>query len=136
MGGLISSTIDFEQSKARSRAAVATGIDPQLDKLKRAYEGMESFLTRVDRQMSQELPAWARKYILNCVFYPQLGFLTVVSTDRETEKSDYSGEGLQGDIWEKMFAAEDKVYYKNNRMKDLDNHFGDIYCAIVGRFLP
>ncbi|KAI1467344.1 muts domain V-domain-containing protein [Daldinia caldariorum] len=126
IGELISQTIDFDQSMERGRTAVKQGVDATLDELKRSYDGMEHFLTNVIAKLRSELPEWARKYIQNCIFFPQLGFLTVVSLNPETGKGDYNGEGV-GDVWERMFVAEGSVYYKNRQMKEMDEHFGDAY---------
>lgn len=134
-GELISQTIDFEQSMERGRTAVRQGVDANLDELKRSYDGMEHFLTNVIAKLRGELPEWARQYIQNCIFFPQLGFLTVVSANPETGKGNYDGEGLH-DVWERMFAAEGCVYYKNQRMKEMDAHFGDAYCMIIGGSPP
>ena len=81
VGEMISRTIDFEESDARRRTAVKTGIDPQLDALKRWYDGMDTFLTEVVNRLNQHLPEWARPYIRSCVFLPQLGFLAAVELD-------------------------------------------------------
>ncbi len=108
------------------------GVDANLDELKRSYDGMENFLTNVIAKLRGELPEWARKYVQNCIFFPQLGFLTVVSLNSETGKGNYDGEGLN-DVWERMFTAEGCVYYKNRQMKDMDEHFGDAYCMIIGK---
>ncbi|KAI0140145.1 muts domain V-domain-containing protein [Hypoxylon sp. NC0597] len=132
VGELISQTIDFEQSIERGRTAVRHGVDANLDELKRSYDGMEHFLTNVIAKLRGELPEWARKYVQNCIFFPQLGFLTVVSLNPETGKGNYDGEGLN-DVWERMFAAEGCVYYKNRQMKEMDEHFGDAYCMIIDR---
>ncbi|KAI1104166.1 muts domain V-domain-containing protein [Jackrogersella minutella] len=132
VGELISHTIDFEQSMERGRTAVRQGIDANLDELKRSYDGMENFLTNVIAKLRGELPEWARQYVQNCIFFPQLGFLTVVSLNPETGKANYDGEGLN-DVWERMFAAEGCVYYKNQQMKEMDEHFGDAYCMIIDR---
>ncbi|XDG10457.1 hypothetical protein ABKA04_010072 [Annulohypoxylon sp. FPYF3050] len=132
VGELIGQTIDFEQSLERGRTAVRHGIDANLDELKRSYDGMEHFLTTVIAKLRAELPEWARKYVQNCIFFPQLGFLTVVSLNPETGKGDYDGEGLN-DVWERMFAAEGCVYYKNRQMREMDEHFGDAYCMIIDR---
>ncbi|OTB16046.1 hypothetical protein K445DRAFT_351925 [Daldinia sp. EC12] len=126
VGELISQTIDFDQSMERGRIAVRQGVDAALDELKRSYDGMEHLLTNVIAKLRNELPEWARKYIQNCIFFPQLGFLTVVSLNPETGKGDYNGEGV-GDVWERMFVAEGCVYYKNRQMKEMDEHFGDAY---------
>ncbi|KAI0154499.1 muts domain V-domain-containing protein [Hypoxylon sp. FL1284] len=132
VGELISQTIDFEQSMERGRTAVKHGVDPNLDELKRSYHGMEQFLTNVIARLRNELPEWARDYVQNCIFFPQLGFLTVVSLNPETGKGNYDGEG-SNDVWERMFTADDCVYYKNQQMKEMDDHFGDAYCMIIDR---
>ncbi|KAI1094799.1 muts domain V-domain-containing protein [Rostrohypoxylon terebratum] len=132
VGELISQTIDFEQSMERGRTAVRHSVDANLDELKRSYDGMEHFLTTVIAKLRAELPEWARKYVQNCIFFPQLGFLTVVSLNPETGKGNYDGEGLS-DIWERMFVAEGCVYYKNRQMREMDEHFGDAYCMIIDR---
>ncbi|SPN97820.1 related to MSH5 - meiosis-specific protein [Cephalotrichum gorgonifer] len=133
VGRLVNKTVDFEQSASRGHAAVAVGIDAQLDRLKHDYDGMGSFLTEVSSKLLTELPDWARGHVRNCIFLPQLGFLTVVQMDGETGAGRYGGQGLQGDTWEKSFSANGAVYYKNRRMRELDAHFGDIYGTIVGR---
>ncbi|KAH9891518.1 muts domain V-domain-containing protein [Xylariomycetidae sp. FL2044] len=130
VGGLITETIDFEQSVERGRTAVKQGVDAELDKMKRNYEGMEHLLTAVSEKLQAELPEWARTYVQNCVFYPQLGFLTLVSVNPETGKGSYDGEGLN-DVWERMFVADGSVYYKNRQMKEMDERFGDAYCLII-----
>lgn len=94
---------------------------------------MGSFLTEVSSELGRELPSWARIHVRNCLFLPQLGFLTVVEMDSETGAGKYDGRGLQGDTWLKAFSAENAVYYKNRRMRELDAHFGDVYGIIVGK---
>lgn len=93
---------------------------------------MEDLLTKVAARMTADLPEWARQYIENCIFFPQLGFLTVVPLDAETGKSLYEGEGAENDVWERMFCSEDMAYYKNTRMKEMDELFGDLYGMICG----
>ncbi len=131
MGELITETIDFEQSVERGRTAVKRGIDANLDELKRSYDGMEHFLTSVVMNIRGQVPEWARAYIENCIFIPQLGFLTTVSLNPDTGQGNYEGEGLQ-DTWERIFMAEGKVYYRNRQTKELDEQFGDAYCMIIG----
>ncbi|ORY66344.1 muts domain V-domain-containing protein [Pseudomassariella vexata] len=132
IGEMISQTIDFEQSAERGRTAVKQGVDANLDEMKQNYDGMEQLLTEVNEKLQRDLPEWAQRYVQNCVFLPQLGFLTVVSLNPETGKGNYEGEGLN-DIWERMFAAEGSVYCKNSQMKEMDEQFGDAYCMIIDR---
>ncbi|KAF4490221.1 DNA mismatch repair MSH5 [Fusarium agapanthi] len=133
VGDMINKTIDFEQSKARHRSSVRTGIDTQLDELKRRYDGMDSFLTEVVNQLNRELPRWARKYIRSCIFLPQIGFLTVVESNRLTGNGQYEGEGTAVGAWEKLFTADGAVCYKNSYMRELDEEYGDMYCQIGDR---
>lgn len=134
VGELITRTIDFEQSRERQRTAVKQGVDTDLDELKRRYHGMEDFLTEVNVKLRADIPEWAQHYVQGCVFYPQLGFLTVVSLNLETGHANYEGEGLN-DIWERLFVDNGVVYCKNRRMKEMDEHFGDVYCMIIGKLL-
>ncbi|RBR03834.1 hypothetical protein FVER53590_01506 [Fusarium verticillioides] len=133
VGDMINKTIDFEQSKARHRSSVRTGIDTQLDELKRRYDGMDSFLTEVVNQLNRELPQWARKYVRSCIFLPQIGFLTVVESNRLTGNGHYEGEGTAVGDWKKLFTADGAVCYKNSYMRELDEEYGDMYCQIGDR---
>ncbi|GAW18856.1 hypothetical protein ANO14919_083380 [Xylariales sp. No.14919] len=132
VGQLITETIDSEQSVDRGRIAVKQGADAELDERKRSYDGMESFLARVIVKLQSSVPEWARKYVKNCIFFPQLGFLTVVSINPQTGKGNYDGEGLN-DTWKCMFLADGSAYYKNQQMKVLDDELGDLYCMIIDR---
>ena len=93
---------------------------------------MDDLLTTAAMRLTNEVAEWGREYIENCIFFPQLGFLTVVSLDPVTLKGKYEGEGMEGGIWERMFVSNDVGYYKNDQMKELDAYFGDMYTLICG----
>lgn len=133
VGERIATTIDFDQSREARRICVLPHVDPQLDELKRNYDGLESFLNEVAAHLVAEIPEWAHPYVKNCIFYPQIGFLTVVSLDPETGRGKYEGEVHDGDTWESMFVTNGDIYYKNRRMRELDTQYGDLYCMIVGK---
>lgn len=95
---MIDQTIDFQRSAEQHRTAVLQGVDPELDNMKRTYDGMDTLLTQVATTLSNDVPEWAAKYIENCIFFPQLGFLTVVPLDPETGKGKYEGEGIENDV--------------------------------------
>ncbi|KAJ4008289.1 hypothetical protein NW766_009281 [Fusarium irregulare] len=116
VGDMVNKTIDFEQSKARHRSSVKTGIDPQLDDLKRQYDGMGSLLTEVVNHIYRELPEWVS-----------------VEPNPATGNGYYEGEGTSAEKWEKMFTADDIVCYKNSYMRELDEEYGDMYCRIGDR---
>lgn len=133
VGELIAGTIDFQQSKEARRTCVIQGVNAELDELKRNYDGLEYFLNEIAGRLTEEIPEWARQYVKNCIFYPQIGFLTVVSLNAETGRGNYEGEGLVDDEWERMFVGDEKIYYKNRQMRELDGQYGDLYGMIVGR---
>lgn len=132
LGNMINKTIDFDQSEARRRSSVKAGIDAQLDELKRSYDGMGNLLNCVADNVSKSLPEWAGRYLRSCIYLPQLGFLIAVESDPHSETGKYGGEGAVQDHWEKIFASDGAVYYKNGYMKELDECYGDIYCQIGG----
>jgi DNA mismatch repair protein MSH5 len=133
IGQMVTQTVDFPRSAEQHRTAVLQSVDVELDTIKRTYDGMDSLLTDVATQMSNDLPEWASQYIESCIFFPQLGFLTVVPLDPQTGLGKYEGEGLENDIWERMFISNDMGYYKNQRMKEMDDYFGDMYGMICGK---
>ncbi len=133
IGKLVTGTVDFERSAEQHRTAVLQGLDEKLDDMKRTYDGMDDLLTKVASRLASELPEWAAQYVENCIFFPQLGFLTVVALDPATGAGKYEGEGLEDDVWERSFVSNDMGYYKNRRMKEMDNRFGDIYSEICGK---
>jgi DNA mismatch repair protein MSH5 len=94
---------------------------------------MDNLLTQVATQLSKDLPEWASRYVENCIFFPQLGFLAVVPLDPETGKGKFEGEGIDDDIWIKHFVSNDMGYYKNKRMREMDDYFGDMYGIICGK---
>lgn len=129
----IEQTVDFVRSAEQHRTAVLQGVDAELDGFKSTYDGMESLLTQVAERLLSSLPEWACQYVQNCIFYPQLGFLTVVFLNPETGKGLYEGEGVEHDVWDKMFSSNDMGYYKNRLMREMDEHFGDLYGMICGK---
>ncbi|KAK0104513.1 MutS protein msh5 [Cadophora gregata] len=133
IGTMIEEVVDFKQSVEQHRTVVKQGVDAELDNMKRTYDGLDSMLTQVATEVSHTVPEWAAQYVSNCIFFPQLGFLTVVPLDPETGKGKYEGEGVENDIWERMFTSNDMGYYKNNRMKELDAFFGDIFGLICDK---
>jgi DNA mismatch repair protein MSH5 len=97
------------------------------------YDAMEFFLTTIVSELDKQLPHWARPYLQKCIFFPQLGFLTTVQIDSRG-MAHYGGGGHGLDKWEGLFIAGQSAYFKNQRMRELDRHFGDMYCMIIGKF--
>ncbi|KAL6791157.1 muts domain V domain-containing protein [Trichoderma sp. SZMC 28013] len=121
VGSMIDRVVNFEEAKFQQRYSVKPGIDVELDKLKRLYDGMGSLLTAVANSVTQDLPMWARRHIKSCIFLPQLGFLTVVKQDSEQTNGIFDVECIGDDSWKKSFTDNEMAHYKNRHMTDLDN---------------
>lgn len=82
-------------------------------------------LDNVTQAVSMEVHRETQMQInLRVGYFPQIGFLTAISSDDRTNQDLY--DGTLEDPWERMFVVEPIVYYKNKTMRDMDEHFGDI----------
>jgi DNA mismatch repair protein MSH5 len=68
---------------------------------------------------------------LNVIYFPQIGFLVTVPVDPETGAAVY--DGSFDNPWERMFATEEQIYFKNSETREMDDHFGDVYGIISDR---
>ncbi|KAF9869815.1 DNA mismatch repair protein [Colletotrichum karsti] len=130
VGARIESIIDFDEAKASSRIAVKPNVSRELDDLKRKYHALDSFLNEVRSSMYQTLPDWACPHVTGCVFWPQLGFFTIVSLSPNGAPA-YKGQGSDDEDWEVVFITGGNAYCKNCRMVELDAQWGDPYSDIV-----
>ncbi|KAK7535428.1 muts domain V-domain-containing protein [Phyllosticta citricarpa] len=130
VGKKISEVIDFDQSAEQRRTVVLPGVDERLDNMKNTYDGMEHLLSQVARSIANEVPAILGANI-NVIFFPQIGFLTTVPIDPVSGTSVY--DGSVEEPWEPMFTSEQIAYFKNNKMREMDEHFGDVHGMICDR---
>ncbi|KAF1841047.1 uncharacterized protein K460DRAFT_420875 [Cucurbitaria berberidis CBS 394.84] len=130
VGSQISKTVDFEKSAEESRTVILPGIDEELDQIKRTLDGLEAFLNEVARKLSERMPSDLRA-TLNVIYFPQIGFLVTVPVDPETGAAVH--DGSFDNPWERMFSTEEQVYFKNSEMREMDDHFGDVYGIISDR---
>lgn len=113
------------------RTVINAGVDLELDEMKRQYDGLEDLLNHTSREVALTVPA-IYDLELNVIFFPQIGFLIAIRNNPNTGRGDYEGgEGEDG--WDRVFATDLKIYYKDNRMRRLDEEVGDIYAVICGR---
>lgn len=113
---------------------VNEGIDDELDTMKRRYDGIEDLLNRISQIIAATVPA-QHSIDLNVIFFPQIGFLISVPLDPNpnTSRGNYEGGDSSEDRWGRIFSTESRVYYKDNRMKELDETLGDMYAVICGK---
>ena len=130
VGRNISETVDFEASVEQMRTAVCQGVDTELDNRKRMYQGIDDLLSKIAEELRNDIPMGLPDD-LKVVYLPQIGFLIALPKDKEAGTALF--EGLDDQIWEKMFASEDLVYYKDDKMRGMDEQFGDLYTVICDR---
>lgn len=114
------------------RTVIKSGVDDELDAMKRTYDGMEDLLNRTSQDIAATIPA-VYSLDLNVIFFPQIGFLISIPLNPDTGRGDYEGGEREDQRWTRIFSTGNWVYYKDSRMKELDDTFGDIYSVICGR---
>ncbi|KAK4507319.1 hypothetical protein PRZ48_001054 [Zasmidium cellare] len=128
IGQAISDTIDFDESRLKRKTVVQHGIDPELDEIRRTYDGIDDLLSHAAQHTAQQVPAILVDQ-LNVVYFPQIGFLISVMKDEDDAPTTYAGP--PNDPWEKMFGSPTHAYYKNSTTGELDDQFGDLYGRIL-----
>ncbi|KAG6038685.1 hypothetical protein E4U41_003879 [Claviceps citrina] len=131
IGEMLHSTVDFKQAEYDVRPTIMVGVDVELDRMRRDYDGLGAFLETIARSVVNRVPDWVAKRIKSCIFLPQVGFLIAVKWNSDIEMSSFHSEIDKDDVWEEFFVADGAVHYKNNRMRHLDERFGDIYRDIA-----
>ncbi|XP_023256551.1 mutS protein homolog 5 [Seriola lalandi dorsalis] len=124
ISSIISRVVDFETSIAENRFTIKPNVDPAIDEKKRRMMGLSDFLTDVARRELEHLDA---RIPSCCVIYiPLIGFLlSVPRLSSMVEKEDFEIEGLDF-----MFLSEDRLHYRSQRTKELDDLLGDLHCDI------
>ncbi|XP_036394605.1 mutS protein homolog 5 [Megalops cyprinoides] len=124
IASLISKVVDFEASLAENRFTIKPNVDPAIDEKKRRMMGLSDFLTDVARKELENLDPRIRSC---CVIYiPLIGFLlSVPRLPWMIEKEDFEFEGLDF-----MFLSEERLHYRSERTKELDDMLGDLHCDI------
>jgi DNA mismatch repair protein MSH5 len=100
IGRQISDIVDFEQTELQHRTVVKPGVDEDLDRIKRSYDGLDHLLTEVSKAMADQVPHSSA--ILNIIYFPQLGFLIACRHDTDAGSSSFDGEQIEG--WDRAFS--------------------------------
>lgn len=117
---------------AQHRTVVKPGIDEELDAMKQTYDGIEDLLNKTSQSIAETIPA-QYSLDLNVIFFPQIGFLISIPIDPETGRGNYEGPEADGGGWDRIFSTKSRVYYKDFRMRELDETLGDLYAVICGK---
>ena len=74
------SVLDFDESQEQKRLIPRDGFDPELDKMRHTYNGLEGFLTDLGEEELEKL-SFTSIGDLRCVYYPQIGFQLAIPRD-------------------------------------------------------
>ncbi|KAI5287670.1 MutS protein msh5, partial [Ascosphaera aggregata] len=119
--------VDLTASAEEGRTVINPDVDPGLDELKHFYCGLESLLSQVAIDIATTLPEDAKSSI-NVIYFPQLGFNIAIALRDGRPIYDGTEEG-----WEKVFVTENRAYFKDDRMREMDDKLGDVYGHICER---
>ena len=126
--------MDFEASHEMHRTVVKPGVDLDLDTMKKNYHGMDDMLNMTTSLVAHEMPDEYADIDLNVIFFPQIGFLICLPLDPESGLAVYDGSAGSATPWDRIFSTSSRVYFKDWRMRDLDDTWGDVYAQICGVF--
>ncbi|KAJ6145414.1 hypothetical protein N7470_009309 [Penicillium chermesinum] len=125
VGRMIQEIVDIDNSDEQGRTVVKQGVDRELDRIKDQYDGLSSLLKHVAIDIARTIPE-TFDIDVNVIYFPQLGFNIAVPLNARGQAA-YSG--TDGD-WELVFITENRAYFKDFRMRELDQKLGDIYGLI------
>lgn len=117
----------MESSAQEHRTVVKPRVDPDLDKLKETYNGMDSLLSQVAVTIAATLPEGLSNE-LNVIYFPQLGFNIAIPLNEHGRPVYDGGE----EEWTQVFSTENRAYFKDFRMREMDERLGDMYGSICG----
>lgn len=96
--------------------------------MKDNYDGLNSLLKQVALEVATTIPE-SFDIDVNVIYFPQLGFnITIPLNDRG--EPAFSG---MDEEWELIFITENRAYFKDHRMRAMDEKLGDIYGLICGK---
>ena len=131
-GEIIVNTIDFKLSKDTGRTEILPGASERLDDLKEDHAQVCQILPEVKREVTAQVPRWAVQYVQECTMVPRLGFLIAVTLNPATGEGAFNGGGVADDEWHMVVMDEQRAYYKNKTMVELDEMYGDLIEEIAG----
>ncbi|KAL9127109.1 MAG: hypothetical protein Q9217_003959 [Psora testacea] len=132
IGEDVSRIIDFAASAEMHRTVVNPGVDEELDGMKRTYEGIEDLLNKTSHDIVATVPL-QYSLELNVIFFPQIGFLISTAIDPDTGAANYEGGFDDSSRWDHIFSTATRAYFKDWRMRELDDTLGDMYAVICDR---
>jgi DNA mismatch repair protein MSH5 len=128
IGKAVHDVVDLDSSIEQHRTVVKRGVNERLDEIKDVYDSMDNLLSKAAVEIARTLPGdFGSK--LNVIYFPQLGYHITMPIDAETGQPIYDG----GDTpWARMFTTQNQVYFKDDRMREMDEQLGDLWAMMCG----
>lgn len=96
--------------------------------MKDSYDGLNSLLKQVAIDIATTIPE-SLDIDVNVIYFPQLGFNIAIPLNDGGEAA-FNGPD---EDWELIFVTENRAYFKDFRMREMDDRLGDIYGLICGK---
>lgn len=97
--------------------------------MKDSYDGLSDLLKQVAIDIATTIPE-DYDIDVNVIYFPQLGFNIAIPLNERGEAA-FNGSG---EDWELKFITENRAYFKDFRMREMDENLGDIYGDICGKY--
>ncbi|CAD6933534.1 unnamed protein product [Tilletia controversa] len=120
----IAGIIDFDESASESRLCIKIGYDEELDQWKQLYAGLPDLLNKIAQDIRPDVDPTFKEMWADL---PKGYLLAIPVTE------DMSDQLPTLDGWDFQFASENAMYFKGDKMRDMDTHLGDIHTFIVER---
>jgi DNA mismatch repair protein MSH5 len=91
---------------------------------------LEALLNLISTEVGRSIPT-SIKPILNVIYFPQIGFLIAAAKTPDLDEDRLMDMNAQA--WERVFSTADEEYFKNGKMRDLDDRFGDIWTLLCDK---
>lgn len=134
VGRSVHDVVDLDSSIDQNRTVVKRGVNERLDETKNIYDGMGDLLSRTAANIARTLPEHIANK-LNVIYIPQLGYYITMPMDPDTGRPLFEGDPddiESGGLWEQVFTTENQVYFKDARMREMDERLGDLWNMICG----
>ncbi|XP_054159273.1 mutS protein homolog 5-like [Oppia nitens] len=131
MAIVINKIVDLDKTFKLQTFEINYGIDHELDNARNHYIHIPKILQTVALSEAQTYGPLLKQ--CDCVYIPQIGFLTSSLCDLSVPTPTTSYNDLNESGLHYLLKAGNRVYYKTMRTKQLDEEFGDIQPEILDR---
>lgn len=122
----IMNVVDFELSKQEKRIQICSGIDQNVDEKKEIIKNLAKFCDEVAVEETAKYRHSLAK-LCKVLYVPRIGFLNSVEYSSTSELLAMQ-TNKEFDV---LLYTERSVYFKTERMEQLDKNAGDIACDLI-----